>query len=353
MGQVVSTGNEVPYAGGMDDPNRWTRRRLLAGLGAGVGLLSIGPIGCGGPTGRARIDEGEPGDDEPSIRLDRRFARAWLDAYPHKPRPEELLDSPALAVLVRHARLSGDHDASPASVLRRIYAALYEPAGVRRVMDHWARERALLLRRVGEALVYLPPGTRPPRAVYFVVGYDIGVAAPPDVALNLGHPRIMRYPSELGYLLTHEAHHVGFLQHRPMPTLEGLRDPRRLLALIHGLTQMEGMAVHAAKPARTEDGELLKDEDYRVYHDPAFAARALARFKKIVGAMRRATRLSPSSVAGVLEAMSSKERLWYRVGALVCDRIEAWEGREALVDTVSRPERFVAVLESLKVGTRT
>jgi hypothetical protein len=351
MDQVVSTSNEVPYAEVMEHPIDSRRRQLLAGLGAGLGLLSLGPISRGGATGQARREEGARGPDL-EVRLDRRFARAWLDAYPHKPRPEELISSPALAALVRHARLSGDADASPESVLRRIYAAHYEPPGLRRVMDHWARKRALLLRHVGEALVYLPPGTRPPRTVFFVVGYDIGVASPPDVALNLGHPRLMQYPTELGYLLTHEAHHVGFLQHRPMPSLLGLEEPRRLLALIHGLTQMEGMAVHAARASRAEDGQLARDADYRVYREPAFAARALKRYQEIARAVARSPRLAPRDVGAVLEAMSTKERLWYRVGAIVCERIEAWEGREALVETITRPERFVAVLESLKVGTR-
>ena len=136
MGQVVSTGNEVPYAEDMEHPIDSRRRQLLAGAGASAGLLGLSLIGCSAAPSRAQGSE-EALDLGLEVQLDRRFARAWLDAYPHKPRPEALRDSPALAALVRHARASGASSASPESVLRRIYVAPYEPPGVRRVMDHW------------------------------------------------------------------------------------------------------------------------------------------------------------------------------------------------------------------------
>ncbi len=49
-----------------------------------------------------------------------------------------------------------------------------------------------------------------------------------------------------------------------------------------------------------------------------------------------------------MENVSSGERLWYRVGAYIAQRIEASKGRAVLVALVKQgPAKFLATYESL------
>ena len=62
----------------------------------------------------------------------------------------------------------------------------------------------------------------------------------------------------------------------------------------------------------------------------------------------RRTQLADVDARAVIERMSSGERLWYRVGAYMAQRIEASKGRAALVELVRQgPAQFITTYESL------
>jgi len=288
-------------------------------------------------------------DASRSIAVDDGFARLALKA---KDRDDadlrsRLLSHPALHAMARHQRMAGSANAAPAAVLDRVLAEVRRTRPGPRVLEAWAGRYGDLGRHVVAAEALLPPGTRFGGTVFLVAGYDLGVAAPPDLLLNVAHPHFLADPRELGFYATHEAHHAGFLSLRPPPALRDLQDPARLREIVAYFTQLEGLGVHAAYALRKRQGALGADADYQVYTDPAAARRATARYAELRARIAGTQRLPDAEVGAVLEAMSSGERIWYRFGAQVAAAIERDQGRAALVDAIVHKARFQAAAESL------
>jgi hypothetical protein len=112
------------------------------------------------------------------------------------------------------------------------------------------------------------------------------------------------------------------------------------------MTQLEGMAVHAAYAPRKAAGALGADEDYRVYRDPRHAQEVRRAYAARIRQVQAGT-FSPRLVGEVLTALSSGERLWYRFGALVAREIEARGGRAALVRTIRERGAFFRAIDEL------
>lgn len=274
--------------------------------------------------------------------MDESFARVVLDLLEHDDADlrGKLLEHAALAAIVRHQRLAGNQDVTREDALARILDAARRARPTSRVLDTWAGRERELAECVDAAALYLPPQPKFSGTVFFVLGYDIGVAAPPDIVLNVGHDHFQTAPSEVGFYATHEAHHVGFLALRRVPSLTDLNEPRHLRAIVRYMTQLEGMGVHAAYPLRRDRGCLGADRDYRIYTDPAEARRVTARYAELIASLSKVTRLSDEEVGAVLDAMSSGERVWYQFGALACWTMERACGRDAVAEAVANPELF-------------
>lgn len=329
---------------------------MSADAGRGVAPLGIGRrqlllvlllAGCG----QARRGTRSPvppsrmgGDDE--------FARLVLQHHAgvHEAR-ERLLQHPASAAIVRHRQLMGDAHASRASVVDDVLARTVDTHAIASMLPMLAKMRETFKAHARLALDHLPDGTRIDGNLYFIVGYDIGIAAPPDIAINIGHEHFLAKPSEIAHYVTHEAHHVGFMAARPPPPLASLDDPRVLRSVVAYFTELEGRAVHAARDARARDGGLGDDDDYLVYRDPSLATQVTSRFTELWRMLRRATPLTDDEIGTVMNAMSSGERLFYRMGAIVSDRIERKRGRGYLAASVRDPEAFASELNRIAAGT--
>ena len=253
---------------------------------------------------------------------------------------DELAAHPAIAALMRHQAMAGNPALDPGAIVAGILGSPLDRARTSAVLEHWRARTSALTEAMRAARAYLPPGSPLPQHLYAVTGYDIGVAAPPDVVLNASHERFLGAPGEGIYYACHEAHHVGFLSHRQFPDVTALGGPHILGEVVDFITQMEGMAVHAARPLRAYDGHLGADPDYQVYLDPDRAADVTAAWI----AMRArcgTTEVDDSTVIGeVLDAMTSGGRLAYMYGAILCERIEQEQGRSALVATILDPAAF-------------
>lgn len=289
----------------------------------------------------------------PESRATFSFAR---DALRFQERPDDALlrrleASPELAALLRHRRLSGDRSVTAHELLTRVLAAAPED-GTRAVLDRWQLHEAELIAAADRSAHYLPPGHDFGGQVHFVIGYDIAVAAPPDVAINAAHAHFREQPEEVAHYVTHEAHHVGFLSLRTLPSLERLREPGELTRLVHFLTQMEGMAVHSVYEPRRDAGHLGADDDYRLYEDPEEAARVTRRYAEVLALAGGTETLADETIGQVLEAMSSGERLGYRFGALASWTLERDEGRDALVSSVADPRVFRRKVDELLAAAR-
>ena len=277
------------------------------------------------------------------IRVDESLARTIFqlmerdDIGLHK----KLLAHPALEAIHRHHQLSGRQHESNESLLSQIIERARRERPTSRVLDAWTGQKERLIDFAKAAAVYLPPEARFSGTLFLVMGYDIGVAAPPDVVLNVAHEHFQAAPSELGFYAAHEAHHVGFFSRRAPPELRDLNEPERLLAIIRYMTQLEGMGVHAAYPLRLAHGSVGADRDYRVYVDASEARKVASRYRELTTKLDgRKTLLSKEEVGEVLTAMSSGDRIGYQFGALVASFLERTSGRARLIASIANPPLF-------------
>lgn len=237
------------------------------------------------------------------------------------------------------------------ALLSAILKKTFDQAKVTKVMRAWEGKDKELSRYARAAARHIPPGIVINGTVFFITGYDIGVASPPDVAINVAHPHFTADPAEVGHYVTHEVHHLGFLARRRMPSLSRLNEPKVVANIIRYMTHMEGMAVHSAYAGRKDQGALSADKDYAVYQHKDAAQKTMARYVDIRSRTRSNKALSGAEINTTLGAMSSGERLWYRVGALAAWRIEQEGGAKALARTVDEPARFDAALEEMLRGS--
>jgi hypothetical protein len=202
---------------------------------------------------------------------------------------------------------------------------------------------------VNDALRYLPADFRFHGSLFLTFGYDIGVAFAPNASLNCTNSHFDNHQRELLYYAIHELHHVGYMSYHTPPKLADVKSCADLLSLVEYCTQMEGMAVLAAYQRRRDDRALADDPDYVALEDAKRMQADLASYLKDYDYMKgRGAQLADSDAWAVIDRMSSGERLWYRVGAYLAQRIEASKGRTALVALVKGgPAQFMATYESL------
>lgn len=313
------------------------RRDLLAGAGflALAACTSAEPKQPRPPTQRDPTTPTSP----PRVRVDPSFAEQALAAIREPGAREGLVDHPALAALLRHKRMSGG-TSTEAELLDAVLGNVADEAGAKRVLAFWHGREALLGERVDAAAQHLPAGHPFVGTLFLVVGYDIGVATPPDIAINVAHPHFVAAPTEVGYYALHEAHHVGFMAERGTPPLDNLTQAASLRRLVQYVTQLEGMAVHAAYAERARGGALAADEDYAVYLDEREARRIIDRYGVVLAMIPETGSVEPPVLGAVLEAATSGERLAYRFGALVARQLEATAGRAGLIESIRKPQGF-------------
>jgi hypothetical protein len=291
------------------------------------------------------------------LRFDARFAALALDYFRTGDEriSAEIPLLPAAAHLLAHAR-NFDYDV-PKSSPQDLVASLLAPSPERlqriatcRVSlgfftgpmledPHW----------VGDALGYLPAGFRFHGSLFLTFGYDIGVAFPPNASLNGAHLRFDGRPRELLYYAIHELHHAGFMSYRPPPRVPDLKTCRDVLGLVQYSTELEGLAVLAAWERRRSENALDDGSDYAALEDPARMRQdAAAYFREYDSLAGRGDEPADAGAWAVIELMSSGERLWYRVGAVMARRIEEALGRPALIALIGQdPARFVEAARPL------
>lgn len=200
-----------------------------------------------------------------------------------------------------------------------------------------------------DAATTLPKGALIDATLFLTVGYDIGVAVSGNASLNVAHQRFAKNPQELWFTCVHELNHAGFQKYHRLPKLADIKTNHDLANLIRYLTTMEGLAVYTARKWRAEAGELDADPDYVALLDPqrmdVYEKKFFTLYNGLAaGKLRRLE----NSDWEVLEPMSTDERLWYRVGARMANKIEKEQGRDALVKTVLEgPEAFFTQYEEL------
>ncbi len=317
-------------------------------LAASLVLSLIGSASCKSNADDTTNGNVSDGPAEIQERVDATFAGLALATIANEQdNREALLKHPALAALVRHQQMSGNPSPDKEQILDGILASPWNTKSAASNLEYLRDREPELWEAALASSSYLPDGALIDGELFLIVGYDIGVASPPDMVLNVAHQNFVDEPAEFAFYATHEAHHVGFLSQREFPDLAHLDDPAALAALIAFSTQMEGMAVHAALPAREAANALGVDPDYAVYTDKEKANQTIDRYREVLGLLDGLDQVDGATINQVLGAMSSGERLWYQFGALVARQIEQESGRDALVGTIADPATFDAAATQL------
>ena len=289
---------------------------------------------------------GDDRDAKETTCIDASFARAALK-YAEAPTPglrEELLKSTGLQAIIRHCLMSGAPNTTPDTALASLKLPKKDFPAIAKLIDQ-VQGRADLCDLWRESAALLPKGFTFKGKIRLILGYDVGVASPPDILINIGASKYLEHPAEIEPWIIHETHHVGFLQFSPRPPVDHLEKKENLLRHIRWCTQLEGMAVYAAYAYRKTHGLLQEDGDYLIYEDDVERKRVTAEYRKLYLSVLNST-ASPPDHEEVEEIMSSGRRLWYRLGAWASYSIERRLGNQVLVETVANPEVFWKEIES-------
>lgn len=291
------------------------------------------------------------------LRFDAGFARDAIEYLrTHDPALAARMDGSAAVTHILNHALNFDYDVpkgSRAALLESLLGPENRQAerstACRRCLAYFSGPMLADPHWVADALRYLPAEFRFHGSLFLTFGYDIGVALAPNASLNCTHPHFDGPPRELLYYAIHELHHVGFMDYQTPPKLADVKTCADLLRLVEYSTQMEGMAVLAAYQRRRDDHALADDADYVALEDGnrmrADLASYFRDYRYLAG---RGGRPADADAWAGIERMSSGERLWYRVGAVMAQRIEQSKGRATLVALVGRgPATFMAAYESL------
>jgi Putative zinc dependent peptidase (DUF5700) len=291
------------------------------------------------------------------LAFDASFARQAIEYLRSNDRDliEGMAESPAISHILNHAR-NFDYDV-PKESRTALVSSLVGPQNKQagrsaicaRSIAYFSGPMLSDPHWINDALGYLPADFRFHGTLFLTFGYDIGVAFGPNASLNCTHSHFDDHPRELLYYAIHELHHVGFMAYQKPPKMLDMKSCADLLHLVEYSTQMEGMAVLAAYKRRHEDHALADDPDYVALEDGKRMQADLASYFRDYDYLKsRRTQLADPDAWAIIERMSSGERLWYRIGAYMAQRIEASKGRAVLATLIKQgPEQFIATYESL------
>ena len=276
--------------------------------------------------------------------FDARFANTALE-YVRSGVPElmeALAGMPASRHLLNHAR-QFDYDVPKTSALALV-RSLLSPSGnldakSKEVETNISYFTGPLIEDpswVRDVLDYLPEKFRFHGSLFLTFGYDIGVALAPNASLNAANSHFKEKPRELLYYAIHELHHVGVMTYKKPPRISDLRTCADILRLVDYSTELEGLGVLAARPRRTIEHALQDDPDYVALGNPEQMRELEKRYSEQYRYLQsRGAALADKAAFDVVNRMSSGDRLWYRVGAMMSARIENKLGRKALLQIIA------------------
>jgi len=285
------------------------------------------------------------------LRFDARAAELSLQYLQSKDTAvlEQLVQSPAVTHLLSHAR-NFDYDVPTDSAQALVRKLLTSPSKspdpqrvCRQSMAFFAGPLLDEPHWVNDTLRYLPVGFRFHATLLLTYGYDIGVAFAQSASLNCAHPHFDGHGRELLYYAIHELHHVGFYSIKPPRRFSEVKSCRDLLWIAQYHAQLEGMAVLAAWQRRREEHALDDDSDYVALRDEAQMQREEGLYFEELQYLRERGDAPADQEAWAAVGIMSAQRLWYRVGARMAQRIEQVSGRQALIALIPEgPDQFIA-----------
>ena len=337
---------------------------MRCALGLFCLVLALAVLGSAQPGQPVLLRELVPPDDRlaaQELGFDSRFAELALQYIGSGDAAilAQLEQSPAVTHLLNHAR-NFDYDVPRDSARSLVLKLLASPAKSQDPIGVCQRSVAFFTgpmlddpHWVADTLRYLPDNFRFHATLFLTYGYDIGVAFGPSASLNCAHQHFDAHARELLYYAIHELHHVGFYSIKPPRKFSDVKTCRDLLWIAQYHTQLEGMAVLAAWQRRRREHALEDDSDYVALQDEAGMRREeMLFFDKLKYLKDCGNKLANKEAWAVVESMSA-DRLWYRVGARMAQRIEKASGRPALIGLIKEsPEQFIAAYQKILINSR-
>ena len=320
--------------------------RILLGMFLFASLLldSLLPRGADRPV---RLRDLVPASDplcRQDLSFDARFAQAAVNYVRSRDPalPEILAQLPATQHLLNHA-MHFDYDVPKNSPLELVTYLLPASRDLKAEADRVERSIAYFTgpmlddpHWVNEVLYYLPSGFRFRGSLFLTFGYDIGVALAPNASLNGAHRHFAENQRELLYYAIHELHHVGVNTYQPPPRISDIKTCADILRLVDYSTELEGMGVYATYRRREAEHALQDDPDYVALANPEQMRVLERRYNELYENLKhRKNEPADRDAFSVVEKMSSGDRLWYRVGAMMAGRIEQTLGHEALIKIIA------------------
>jgi Putative zinc dependent peptidase (DUF5700) len=320
-------------------------KALVSILSVILAIVAVGARPAGDTPVRLRdlVPAGDPLARQ-DLTFDARFARTAIEyvRVGHPALLDALAASPAARHLLNHAT-QFDYDVPKDSPRSLVNALLAPSPALKTQADQVEGSLAFFTgpliedpHWVNDVLRYLPAGFRFRGSLYLTFGYDIGVALAPNASLNGASGRFAGRPRELLYYAIHELHHVGVNTYQPPPRISDIKTCADLLRLVDYSTELEGLAVYVARARRAAEGALGTDPDYVALENPARMIVLEQQYDEQYRYLqRRGVEPVDNDAWAVLDRMSSGDRLWYRVGALMAARVERQLGHDALVALVA------------------
>lgn len=267
-----------------------------------------------------------------------------------------LIDSPATTHLLAHARhySSGMPSGSAEELTRSLIEPVQEKAGLVETVWRAVTDAEELIRGadswIFHATSLLPGSFCFSGSLFFTFGYDIGVSCGPNASINLAHPCFRETRDELVVYCVHELHHAGFSAYQSAPDFGRIETRSDLAAIVDFCAHLEGIAVLAAMGPRLERNITVDYlGDYEALADSQRMAGLIRRFFEL--RQRLAVRVGePCDDAdfGIIDEMSSGERLWYRVGCHMGQTIAEHYGRDRLAGLIEKgPESFFRAFSAI------
>jgi hypothetical protein len=169
--------------------------------------------------------------------------------------------------------------------------------------------------------------------------------------VNLAHPHYLKNTREIKYYSIHELHHAGFvkLKNNIMPSLN-ITTYGDMSKLIEYFTHLEGMGTYVPLDIRIRENAMSIDNDYILLRDDEQMKVLEKEFFEIYFHFKN----NPKSIITdadweKVSILSDSKRLWYRVGAIMAQKIDRTLGRGRLVNLISKPsEEFFKTYLYLK-----
>ena len=200
-------------------------------------------------------------------------------------------------------------------------------------------------------LDYLPKGYQFDCSLYITIGYDLGVGFNGNSSINLAHPYYVKRISEIKYFSIHELHHAAFmdLKNNQKPSFD-ITTYAEMYRIICFYTHLEALGTYSPLALRRSENAMNADRDYIALQNQQLMEQFEKEYFEIIDHFKsEPDKIITNADWEMIAPLSDGKRLWYRVGALMAEKIDKELGRERLNSLLTEdPQEFINTYLSIR-----